>query len=320
MSDPRVSILIPTYNHARYLGEAIDSALGQAFPSLEVLVVDNASTDETPAVIAARSGDPRLRAVRNERNIGMVPNWNRAADLARGAYLVVLSSDDRLRPGMVERAAAVLDRNPLVGFVHGTAAYIDASGRITEERHAQDHREDFIRPGLEYLPAVVRRNPVIFAASLFRRSAAGPSPIFEERFRMIADQQLWLRILLGHDAAFIAAPAAEYRIHEGQMTHRLRSIVRAEVAIACSEALLAARATGRVDPAALAPLERSIARECLRLARRLGREPAAGRGEAVSFLRRALKLSKRALLHPDLYGALARLAGSKIGLRRAPRE
>lgn len=101
--EPVVSVLIPVYNCAEFVSTAIASALGQTFGQIEVIVLDNASTDETADRVAQFS-DPRLRYVRHTSNIGMVKNWNQGLSLAQGQYFVILCCDDYWHPEFLARA------------------------------------------------------------------------------------------------------------------------------------------------------------------------------------------------------------------------
>src|SRR5438105_14327682 len=94
---PKVSVFVPTYNTAQYLGVAIESVLAQAFGDFELVVCDNASTDTTPE-LCGRYGDPRLRYVRFDELVGQAANRNRCLDLATGEYIILLHSDDELLP------------------------------------------------------------------------------------------------------------------------------------------------------------------------------------------------------------------------------
>jgi Glycosyl transferase family 2 len=114
---PEVSVLVPVFNRAQLVIEAIDSALAQTYQDLEVVVCDNASTDATWERIQERArGEPRIRAFRSERNAGPVANWRKCAAHARGRLSGLLFSDDRWLPRFLERAVPELER-PEVGFV-----------------------------------------------------------------------------------------------------------------------------------------------------------------------------------------------------------
>jgi glycosyltransferase involved in cell wall biosynthesis len=101
MDYPLVSIIITTYNYAHVVATAIESALGQDYPNFEVVIMDNASTDDTPAVIRRYTADPRVHSIRNPENIGLTPNHNAGLREARGQYVSFLSADDWLMPSFV---------------------------------------------------------------------------------------------------------------------------------------------------------------------------------------------------------------------------
>lgn len=114
---PKVSILIPVYNREKLIGECIESALAQTFSDLEVVVVDNASTDGTWSVCKKYAErDSRVRVFQNTENIGPVKNWKRCFDEARGEFGKILFSDDLIYPEFLSKTVSFLD-NPNVGFV-----------------------------------------------------------------------------------------------------------------------------------------------------------------------------------------------------------
>jgi len=110
---PAVSICIPSYNYAAFLPQALDSALGQSARDLEVLVVDNCSDDGSMEILERYARrDPRVVVHRNEANVGMMGNFNRCIELARGRYVKFLCADDTLEPACVERLAAAMEASP----------------------------------------------------------------------------------------------------------------------------------------------------------------------------------------------------------------
>ena len=134
MEQPLVSIVITAYNYGRFLATAIESALAQRYEALEVLVLDNASTDETPEVVARYAHDPRLRAIRHPANIGLTPNHNAGLELARGAYVGFLSADDALAPDFVAHAMRFYREHPDVDVLYGGAYFMTENGRIVRVR------------------------------------------------------------------------------------------------------------------------------------------------------------------------------------------
>jgi glycosyltransferase involved in cell wall biosynthesis len=133
-----VTVMITVFNGAAYLGEAIESVLGQTYPEIELVVLDDGSTDASGDV--ARSYGSALRYERQE-NAGMGAARNGALALARGRYLSFLDSDDRFRPDKIERQLAVLDADPAVDMVFG-------------------HMTEFVSPELDAASAALLRKPV----------------------------------------------------------------------------------------------------------------------------------------------------------------
>ena len=114
--NPLVTIAIPTFNRASWLGDCVRSALSQSYRNIEVLVSDNASTDDTQRVLS-EFRDPRLRIVTQTRNIGLMPNWNACLTAAKGEHIVFLPDDDRMAPWMIESCVALVRREPRLATV-----------------------------------------------------------------------------------------------------------------------------------------------------------------------------------------------------------
>ncbi len=140
---PLVSIGLPVYNGARYIREAIDSILAQTFTDFELVISDNASTDETYRICeeyAAR--DKRIRLYRNERNLGATYNYNRVFDLSRGKYFRHASHDDMLAPTNIERCVEVMEREPEVVLCYPRMQRIDENGRTIDAFQDSLHLRD----------------------------------------------------------------------------------------------------------------------------------------------------------------------------------
>lgn len=133
--EPLVSIVIPNYNYGRFLAESLDSALSQDYPRIEVVVIDNASTDNSREVIERYAGDPRVSMYFNDTNIGRNNNCNRGIEFARGEYMTLLSSDDFYAPGAISRLVEFLRSNPRCDAVYANAVKCDAQGRLLDVPH-----------------------------------------------------------------------------------------------------------------------------------------------------------------------------------------
>jgi len=127
---PRVSVVMAAYNAAPFIGEAIESILNQTFPYLELIIVDDGSTDETPGVLD-RYSDPRIVRLRNESNQGVARARNRGCAMARGEYIAVQDADDLSAPERLEKQVAFLDTHPEVGLV-GSQALLFGEGGSTQ--------------------------------------------------------------------------------------------------------------------------------------------------------------------------------------------
>src|SRR5262249_2421528 len=125
---PKVSVCIPALNSAAYLALAIDSVIAQDYEDFELVVCDNASTDETGEICAAYDA-PRFRVARFDEMVGQAENWNRCLGLASGQYVILLHADDELEPRFLARAVEVLDSDERIQLVHCTAEHIDEQGR-----------------------------------------------------------------------------------------------------------------------------------------------------------------------------------------------
>jgi glycosyltransferase involved in cell wall biosynthesis len=131
MRFPLISVIVTTYNYAHTVGTAIRSVLAQDYPNLEVLVLDNASTDATQAVVRDLARDRRVRYHRHPTNIGMVRNHNAGLRMAKGRYVSFLSADDFLMPGFLSRSFAFLQAHPEIDVRYGSTYFVDPHERFS---------------------------------------------------------------------------------------------------------------------------------------------------------------------------------------------
>jgi glycosyltransferase involved in cell wall biosynthesis len=214
---PRVTITIPTYNRAHLLSGVIDSVLIQSFRDFELFVSDNASSDETPEVVASFQ-DSRIHYLRNETNMGPLPNLSRGFRLGSAPYVTVLQDDDLMLSDNLKRKVQVLDDNIEVDWVHSAFRRIvigPGDAEVVDERVnwvRSDH--DLIEPGA----VVVRRlltEPyfIPYSGSLFRRSIVHDE-CFDPADGLADDLGLALRVAHRSRAvAFIADPLFVARFH-----------------------------------------------------------------------------------------------------------
>jgi glycosyltransferase involved in cell wall biosynthesis len=211
---PRVTAAIVTHNRANYLPRAIKSVLAQTSRDLEVLVVDDGSTDETPAALEPYAD--RIRYVRREHE-GKAASRNAAVELAEGDLIAFCDSDDCWQPDRIERQLRILDERPDAGMVHGHIALIDGDSRPLPRQTAA-HRALLAhahRRGATY--AGYAADCRCFSSTiLVRREVFDTVGLYDPRLP-IEDYDFYLRVVLDFPVEFMNdRPLAWYRVHDGQ--------------------------------------------------------------------------------------------------------
>jgi glycosyltransferase involved in cell wall biosynthesis len=228
-------VIIPVYNQDEsYLREAIGSVLAQTYRSLELIVVDDGSTNGTPEVIA--SYGPRLRSIRKP-NGGVASALNAGIREARGEWIAWLSSDDLWEPDKLARQLEALRGARSVGLVYSDSLVIDSLGNVLDRQSCPN-------------PSTVRRRLVRLVrgcfingcSTLVRRAVFDDVGPFDEGDRLTPDYDLWLRMVPHYDVLHVPEPLVRYRIHSGQTSARREEVERAGKRVA-------SRALRRMGPA-----------------------------------------------------------------------
>ena len=205
---PRFSVMIPVRNGSASLGKTITSVLGQEERDMEIVVVDNASTDATPDVVRGYN-DPRLCYVRNDRELEMAANWNRCVELARGEFVALLHHDDRWLPGLLARARRLFEAYPEAGVVYGGCRIVDAAGRLL--RLHQPFSEPHVWSGERELEVLMRGNYIYCPTVIYHASALQRVGGFTPGLHLPPDWEMLLRLALA-ESLFIydPEPLSEY--------------------------------------------------------------------------------------------------------------
>ena len=219
--NPKLSILIPSYNHARFLPEAIESVLAQDFDDYELLIRDDASTDDTRRVLEYYAKrDSRIRFSINRVNAGMAQNWNLCIGEARGEYIKLLNSDDKLfTKDSLSKLAAMLDDNPSAVIACSARYLIDEDSNILE--YWDSVGTAGLHKGHDIILRCLRENINIIgepAVVLFRKRHAIQE--FDIRFRQITDFVMWIHLLEQGDLVYTKEPLNVWRTHPNQQTKR----------------------------------------------------------------------------------------------------
>lgn len=212
---PKVSVCIPTFNAARYLPEAIDSVLDQGFLDYELVVYDDASTDDTARVIK-HYPPSQVRYIRSETNLGQARAWNRCVALARGDYVALLHADDRYLSGFLEDRVSTLDRHRDVGLAFGPVLLIDDNGTAVGEKHVSP--QAFVSPAPEFLKTLLLDCVIYPPSVVVRRDCyTTVGPFNADHFWGI-DWEFWLRLSARYGIAYSSRITAAYRVHSGSAT------------------------------------------------------------------------------------------------------
>lgn len=231
---PLVSVCVPSHNYVEFLGRCLDSVLAQSFREFELLVVDDASTDDSVRV-AESYDDPRVRIVRHSRNVGAVETWNHALALARGEYAGFLCADDYFLPDKLSRQVEVIAAHPDVALVHADGEWVsqdgvpEASFRSAFPPELQAHQESdhVVLAPLELPRLAAGYNYIHLSSALFRRRAVANLGSFSPAFPYAADWDLWLRLAARHGIAYVAQPLSAIRRHSRNLTLSMQASGRA---------------------------------------------------------------------------------------------
>jgi glycosyltransferase involved in cell wall biosynthesis len=233
VNHPRVSIVMPVYNGARFIAEALASVQREPGIEAEIIVVDDGSTDETTRVVASVSEhDPRIRLLKCEHK-GVSPARNVGVRAATGAYVTFLDSDDICPPGRIARQARKLADRP------------DAAAVIGETLLFEELTEDLQpAPGTRYLQILT----VTLHSALFRRDVFDRLGLFDETLAFSEDFDFFLRLAEAQAPLVIETEIASlYRRHAGSMTTNTNA-VKAGMLAALQRSLARRRNTGRTAP------------------------------------------------------------------------
>jgi glycosyltransferase involved in cell wall biosynthesis len=225
MAAPTFSVVIPAFNAQATVAAAVRSALAQTDPDLEVIVVDDGSTDATGDVVAS-VGDPRIAIVR-QPNRGLPAARNAGVAAATGSYVGFLDSDDLWLPRYLELARRALTAGRRVGLVYTDAyAFDPVSGRVRTRSAMQRQRPPTPPPSdpPAFLLELLKRN-FIWVSTVVPRSVLEETGGFDESRTSLEDYALWLRVLVaGYSAVCVPGQQGLYRVHPNQMSqdsHRM---------------------------------------------------------------------------------------------------
>lgn len=227
----KVSICIPTYNGALYLEEALNSVLNQTYDNFEVIIVDDQSTDNTCDISKKFSEkDQRIHCYQNEKNLGLVGNWNKCIELAKGEWIKFVFQDDLIAPTCIEELLAASTVDTWLTICRRD--YIFEKGTSEETRHfyeqnpkpqqvfgkALENNLTFIQPDTVCQTAIDFFGINCFgepSATLIRKEAFARHGLFNPNLAMMCDTEYWVRLSIHHGFTYLNKSLASFRVHSG---------------------------------------------------------------------------------------------------------
>jgi glycosyltransferase involved in cell wall biosynthesis len=218
---PRVSVVMAVHDGGRFVGEAVASVLAQTYHDFELIVVDDASTDETARTLD-QFRDPRIVRMRNDQRLGPAPSRNRAIDVARGDVVAVLDADDAAAPTRLATQIEALDADPDLGLCAGRCVVTDADGRAIAEETPVPTDDALVAWRL-----LLFTNPVVHSTVAVRRDVLDRVGRYDAEFVVSHDRDLVSRCFRETRMRVLPTELARFRMHDGSLGARNRALQRA---------------------------------------------------------------------------------------------
>ncbi len=224
---PLVSVIVPNFNHAGFLGERLESIIDQTFRDFEIILLDDASTDGSRELLKQYIDHPKVsHLIINEQNSGSpFAQWRKGVALARGEYIWIAESDDKADPEFLNILLAMIDDDPEIVLAYCRSMRIDENGRSRGENTWSDEldpvhwRRDYIATGNEEIENyLVYRNTIVNASAVLFRKERFEGVVKDlniEAMSYCGDWMLWTGMLKGHKLAFTAKALNYFRAHSG---------------------------------------------------------------------------------------------------------
>ena len=230
----RIDVVVPCYNYGAFLRECVDSVTRQSHRDLRVLIIDDASTDETPSVAAAIAAeDDRVEVQRHATNHGHIDTYNEGITWAEGHYWLLLSADDFLLPGAIERAVGALDAYRDLGLIYGAFAQFSSreslpyqiwrpSGSLdpvaTLPAEPVASREVHLWGAAALIDRLIVGNHIAVATAVARVDVQRKIGPYRNDLKHAGDLEMWLRFALQSKVGYIDSLQAVYRQHDQNMS------------------------------------------------------------------------------------------------------
>lgn len=220
MDKALVSICIPVYNGEKTIYDTVQAVLNQSYECMEILVIDNCSTDKTREIIRSID-DPRLKLICNKENVGMVGNWNKCLEYSTGDYAMIVCADDIITEDCVKKKAKVLEKYKDVAVVFSASSIIDDNSEVIASRHP--FHKNMIFDGKTFTRYSFRRHNIFGEPSnvMFKMSDARKTGEFSDKLFYAPDWEYWMRLAKNGNVAYIDNELYKYRVSISNETSRI---------------------------------------------------------------------------------------------------
>ena len=200
--------MIPSFNCARFIREAVDSALAQTAPPLEIIVIDDGSTDNTPEVMAVYASDPRVRPIR-QKNAGQSTARNNGIRAAQGEFIAFLDADDRWKPDKLEKQLGKFSDDS-IGVVFSGSQVFDEHGVRSENRADESSCADMLQ-------SLITSTTFIPSSVVVRKRCFDTCGLFDESLKKVEDREMWIRLAKQYRFSCTPDCLVDYRLHAGAL-------------------------------------------------------------------------------------------------------
>jgi glycosyltransferase involved in cell wall biosynthesis len=225
MSIPEVSVIMPCYNHSRYLPESIESILGQSYGDLELIIADDCSSDNSVDVIESfKRRDKRIIGIYNKENKGASGSRNSAMTASKGNYVAFCDADDVWEKEKLRIQMNCMLNNRGYAAIHSDSTIIDGQGNPTGERFSSLHQSKKRSGSLFHELCIA--NFINIQTVLLRRQCVNDVGLFEEDIKYVEDWIYWVKVANRFNFFYIDEPLGRYRVHEGSTNKNIEGCTK----------------------------------------------------------------------------------------------
>lgn len=216
-----VSVVVASYNHATFLPQRMDSLLAQTYAAIEIIVIDDRSSDNSVDILRTYATNPRVTLIVREQNGGWVTVSNQGVGLARGQYVLFANCDDACEPTMIERLVDGMRRTPTAGISFCRSVLVDERGGVSGDDFSVREPAFRLRCATDTMLSGAEITRFLFdscvipnlSAALIRRECFDTAGLLSGDYRVCCDWDLFFRIFAQYDAFYVAAPLNLFRQH-----------------------------------------------------------------------------------------------------------